>query len=111
VRQNIPDYLKVLKFLTSKEVSINHVMYHNCPHCYHQQSTFGLETLLHEVTNKEKLNVMKFLLKRGADSLVKNLRKRLAIEQTEHKVHTAVIKHLCFLLSSSELHCDSADEH
>jgi len=107
----MPDCLKVLNFLIDKETSINHVMYHDRSHCYHHQSAFSLETSLHKAVKKKKLNVMKFLLKKDTDSLIKNLRKDLAIEQTEHKAHTAVIEHLHFLSVLSELHHDFSDEH
>lgn len=111
VRWNMPNHLKVLKFLIDKGTSINHVMYHDCPHCYHRQSAFGLETSLHKAAEKGKLNVVKFLLKRDTDSLIKNLREKLAIERAEHRAHTAVAEHLHSLSVSSELHCDFSDEH
>jgi len=109
VRRNMPDCLKVLKFLISRGASINHVMYYDCPHCYHRQSAFGLGTPLHEAADEGKLDVVKFLLERGADPLVKDSRGRLAIERAEHKAHTVVVEHLRSLSSPSELRRNLAD--
>jgi len=55
--------------------------------------------------------VVKFLLERGADPLVKDSMGKLAIERAERKAHTVVVEHLRSLSSSSELRRDLADEH
>ena len=94
VRRDAPDRLEVLKYICDKGSPINNVMYQNRLDCYYHQRAFGIGTPLHEAAGSGKLDVVKYLLERGAEPLIKDSRGKLAIERAEIHGHMDVADYL-----------------
>lgn len=94
VRRDEPDYLDVIQFICDKGVPINHVMYQSHMHSYLFHRAVGVGTPLHEAAARGKLDVVDFLLERGADPLIPDARGKLAIERAERHGHTDVVERL-----------------
>lgn len=101
VRRNHADRVEVLKFIISKGVSINDLMYQNRLDCYEQLKYFGIGTPLHEAAEQGKQDVVELLLAEGADPLIKDAKGELAIERAQRAGRSAVVKQLLPLSSPS----------
>jgi ankyrin repeat protein len=74
VNRDESDHLGVIDFLVEKGQPINDVMYQNrLKNCF-QLRAFGLGTPLHIAAEMGRLDVIKHLLARGPDALVKDAR-------------------------------------
>jgi Ankyrin repeats (3 copies) len=87
-----PDCLEVIDFLLDKGAPINDVMYQHRLKDYFQMRPFGLDTPLHSTANEGRLDVVKHLLEKGADPLVKDARGEPAMEWAEFEGHSAVVE-------------------
>jgi ankyrin repeat protein len=77
---------------------------------YLHMRAFGLGTPLHKAAALGRLDVVKHLLKRGADPLTKDARGNMAVERAEHGGHSEVIDFLRPLSISSGPRNDFTDE-
>jgi Ankyrin repeats (many copies) len=94
VERRAPDCLDVIDFLLAKGAPINHVMYQTLLKNYFHMRAFGLGTPLHKAAALGRLDVVKNLVKRGADPLIKDARRNLAAERAEYGGSSEVIQFL-----------------
>ncbi|KIX03847.1 uncharacterized protein Z518_07400 [Rhinocladiella mackenziei CBS 650.93] len=90
VRRDQPDTLEVLAYLLNKGASINDVMYQNQMDSYRLQQAFGLGTPLHEAAQRGKLEVIRFLLEKGADPNITDSLGQTAVQRAEISQHPEV---------------------
>ena len=90
VRRDQPDCLKVLAFLLDKGASINDVMYQDQINSYQLQEAFGLGTPLHEAAQHGKLDVIQFLLAKGADPNIPDSLGQTVVQRAEFYKHPEV---------------------
>jgi ankyrin repeat protein len=69
-------------------------MYQNHLHSYFYHRAFGIGTPLHNAAELGKLDLVDFLLGRGADPLIPDARGMLAVERAEQNGHTDVVERL-----------------
>lgn len=94
VRRNERDQLEVLENILDKGPPINHAMYQTRLQNYYHLRAVGIGTPLHEAADPAKLDMVRVLVARGADLLIKDARGMLAVERAEYDGHTAVIEYL-----------------
>ena len=104
VRRDSIDRLQVLQFIIDKGPPINHVMYQDRLDCYDQLMFFGIGTPLHEAAEQGKLDMVELLLARGADPLIRDARRKLAIDRARRAGQDAVVELLL------PLHSDPASQ-
>ena len=92
VRRNQADHLEVIKFIISKGIPINDLMYQNRLDCYDQYTDFGIGTPLHEAAEEGKQDIVELLLAEGADPLIMDANGELAIDRAQRAGHSAVVK-------------------
>lgn len=68
---------------------MNAVMYSDEPDSYLQREVFGLGSLLHNAAAIGDLNVLRLLLDRGADILLRDTRGYLPYERAQANNHNA----------------------
>lgn len=77
VIRNKPDALDVVRKLVEKGAPINEIKYEKEPKTYFERKPFGLGTPLHRAAEFGKIDVVKYLLDMGADSLKLDSKGRL----------------------------------
>jgi ankyrin repeat protein len=77
--RELADRLEVLKFLLNRGLPINNIMYQDRLEDYYQNMYSGIGTPLHFAAEKGLLNSVKFLVKNGADPLIKDPMGKLAL--------------------------------
>lgn len=90
VKRDAPDRLEVIDFLLARGTPINDIMYQNRLTNYYQQRAFGLGTPLHRAAEMGKHDVVEFLVRRGADPLIRDARGMLAVERAERNGHDEI---------------------
>ena len=58
------------------------------------QMAFGLGTPLHKAAESGRLNVVKHLVRRGADPLIPDARRQTALELAESNGHSELVEYL-----------------
>ena len=94
MQRKAPDCLQVIDFLLAEGAPINHGMYQTRLKDYFQMRAFGIGTPLHTAADLGRLDVIKHLLKRGADPLIKDARGKMAVERAAHHGHKEVTEFL-----------------
>lgn len=84
------DRLELIDFLLTRGTPVNDIMYQNRLTNYYQQRAFGLGTRLHRAAEIGKLDVVELLVRRGADSLIRDARGKLAVERAERNGHDEI---------------------
>lgn len=88
------DCLEVIDFLLDHGAPINNVMYQSHLSSYMMMKAFGLGTPLHKAADIGRLDIVKHLIERGADPLIPDARRKLAIELAEGSGHHKVVEYL-----------------
>ena len=88
------DHLQVLAYLFDKGAPIDNVMNQDREDSYALQITSALGTPLHSVAAPGKLDVVQWLLDRGAHPLIKNSIGRTPLETAEARGHQAIAEYL-----------------
>lgn len=88
------DYLEVLDFLLDHGASVNDIMYQHRVGMYLMRMAFGLGTPLHKSAELGRLDVVKHLIKKGADPLIPDARRQIALELAESNGHHQVVGYL-----------------
>ncbi len=88
------DRVDVLTFLLELGTPVNEIMYQNHVNNYHEQAAFGLGTPLHKGAELGRVDVVEFLLSKGADPSIKDSKGRTAFELAEHHGHVKVLQRL-----------------
>ena len=97
--------LEVLRYILDKGPPINHVQYQNDLNSYGQRvDGFELGTALHKAAEKGRLDMVKVLLGRGSDPLIRDCTGKLAVERAQDAGHTAVVDYLKPMSSGAERH-------
>ncbi|KAL9594939.1 MAG: hypothetical protein Q9219_006745 [cf. Caloplaca sp. 3 TL-2023] len=94
VNRDLPDRLDVLEYLLNKGARINDVMFENSPSSYEQERLSGLGTPLNSAAKIGRLDVVDFLLSRGADPLIKDSYGKLPIDKAKYYGWSDVIDRL-----------------
>jgi ankyrin repeat protein len=97
------DYLEVLDFLLDHGPSINDIMYQNRVEIYLMRMAFGLGTPLHKAAELGKLDIVKHLIKKGADPLIPDARRQIALELAQSNGHHQVVDYLRPFSSTSSM--------
>lgn len=88
------DCLEMLDFLLERGAPIGNVMYQNRVDMYLMRMAFGLGIPLHKATQIGRLDVVKHLIRRGADPLIPDARRQIALKLAEQNGHEDIVKYL-----------------
>lgn len=105
-QRELSDRLEVLTFLLEKgcSQSINKIMYQDRQEDYLRNMHAGIGTPLQLAAGKGLLDVVKFLVDRGADPLIKDPRGTIALDWASEGGHTMVVDFLRPLSIASPAH-------
>ncbi|KAI4147096.1 MAG: hypothetical protein LQ341_001878 [Variospora aurantia] len=88
------DRIVVMQLLLDKGAPINTVMFKNRPESYEQERYSGLGTPLHSAAKTVSMDVVDFLLSRGADPSIKDSYGELAIVNAEYHGFSKMVDRL-----------------
>ncbi|RMZ90716.1 hypothetical protein DV736_g2042, partial [Chaetothyriales sp. CBS 134916] len=91
LRRDLPDYLRVLDLILSKNPPINNVMNQDHLASYYQQRVFALGTPLHEATEKGRLDIVKILAEKGTNPLMRDSCGDIPLQRAERMQRQSVI--------------------
>ncbi|KAL4783317.1 putative hspc200 [Aspergillus varians] len=95
------DEIAVLDLLLDKGASVNRKMYDDHPFSWSMYFFMGLGTALHDAAEEGKVNVVRYLLDKGADPTIKDGRDRTPLECVEASEHPEIV---AILKSAIERH-------
>lgn len=93
-KRDLPDRIKVFKYVLDKGASINGIIFKNCAKSYEQEKYSGLGTPLHSAARSGHLDIVEMMLLKGPDPSIKDSTGRLAIEVAEYHGLSAVTARL-----------------
>ena len=101
--RQLPDRVEVVAFLldSGASESINNVMYQDKPDDYLMNMYTDIGTPLHLAAKCGFLDLVKFLLSKGADPLVRDPRGKIALDRAQYAGHTDIVNFLLPLSESS----------
>ena len=89
------DCLEVIDFLLERGAPIHDIICQTRPyHMYALEMHIGAGTPLHTAAERGRLDVVKRLIKRGADPLIPDARRKTALERAEKSGHNDVAEYL-----------------
>jgi ankyrin repeat protein len=77
------DVLELVGLLLDMGAPINEIQYENHPQSFRELSAFALGTPLHYAAEENNLELVSYLLKRGADPSIKNTKGRNVLQTAE----------------------------
>lgn len=99
--RKLPDRLKVVAYLFDKGAPINDVMYQHDVPSTNLQGPFGLGTPLHAAARAGNLDVIRFLLEKGADLNMVDSCGETVLQGAEFYKHQGVVVFLRRILTES----------
>ena len=95
-RRSEPDYLEVMQFILDQGPELNVVMYETDTGSSYgfQKDFWPLGTALHDVAERGKFNLVRLLLDKGIDPLIRNCRGQLAVEVAQANGHGEIAEYL-----------------
>ncbi|KAL9123454.1 MAG: hypothetical protein Q9217_007103 [Psora testacea] len=100
VLRDLPDRLKVIEYVLTKGAlsKINNLKYHDRPRLAEEENwVIGAKTPVHWAAMTGKLDVVKYLVLRGADPMIPDGKGRLAIDDAQTTGFDHVVKYLSSL--------------
>ncbi|KAI4282820.1 MAG: hypothetical protein L6R35_005305 [Caloplaca aegaea] len=94
LKRRHPDRIAVMQLLLDKGAPINTVMFKNRPESYEQERYSGLGTPLHSAAKTGSMDVVDFLLSRGADPSIKDSYGELAIANADYHGFSKMVDRL-----------------
>ncbi len=101
IHRHSHDRLQVLEYLFAKGApnQLNKIKYYDCPSLYEEENLIvGCGTPLHEAATSGRLDIVRSLVARGADTLMHDRKGRLPIDLARTACHTGVVDFLASLL-------------
>lgn len=92
VFRDSPDVIELAGLLLDMGVPINEIHYENHPQAFAERSAFGLGTPLHYAASEGKVELVSYLLQRGADPSIKNMKGRTVLQQAEFRQQSEVVR-------------------
>ncbi|KAG9228138.1 ankyrin repeat-containing domain protein, partial [Amylocarpus encephaloides] len=84
VQRAAPDVLELVGLLLDRGASINEIQYENHAESWRDRCLFGLGTPLHYAAQSGNIQLVMFLLSKGADATIKDTKGRTAPESAEY---------------------------
>lgn len=92
--RTLPDYLDVLALILDKNPPINHILYQDDLDSYYQRRAFSLGTPLHEAAKGGRLDIVKVLIAKGANLLIRDSRGKIPLQCAERVGCFSTIEYL-----------------
>jgi len=84
------EVIELVGLLLDKGASINEIQYQNHPQTFGELQAFSLGTPLHYAAEEGKEKLVSYLLKKGANQLIKNSKGKTVVEVARHMKQSKV---------------------
>ena len=92
VQRVAPDAIELIRMLLDKGAPINEIQYKNHAPSWRDCCSFGLGTPLHYAAQDGRVEIVSFLLSRGADPTILDTKGRTVLQSAEHYRQLDVIQ-------------------
>lgn len=86
------DVFEILDLLLNLGADVNAMFYSNDPQAWAENKYFGIGTPLHEAVELDALEIVIYLLERGADTSILNSLGKTAMDRAVEKGHSPIIE-------------------
>jgi len=90
--RNTGDEIELVRRLLDFGLPIDAIKYEDDLPSYKERAMFGLGTALHRAAEFGKVDLVKYLLERGADRTIRDTKGKTALYWAEHRGHTEIIE-------------------
>jgi ankyrin repeat protein len=92
VQRTAPDTIELVRMLLDKGALINSIQYKNHAASWRDRKSFGLVTPLHYAAQDGRVELVLFLLSRGADPTIPDTTGRTVLQSAEHYHQSDVVE-------------------
>lgn len=92
VFRDSPDVIELVGMLLDMGASINEIQYENHPQAFGERYAFALGTPLDYAAGEGKVELVSYLLQRGADPSIKNTKGRTVLQTAEFLQQSEVVR-------------------